>query len=473
MTLAPINSPVTEFEARVAAAKSGDLATFSKAVFDEDMEPHQTVWEEALDSMDKVVIVCPPDTHKSTTIQRWVEKEIGKNHNLRVLWLMNAGDQAMKRMISISNTLRYNPIYTRAFHTEPDEDAAWTKTAIYLKRDNHGPDPTLMACGLNGPYQGSHFDIIIIDDPTDPRDVNSPATMESQRMLMRGMISDRLVSGGRMVVILTRWGEADLIPCYEEMGYTIIEMPIMADYPWGPTISTNLFPTSRCEEIHFRAGDQLWQLTYMCNPRGAQGGVIPRDCLKYWDRDNLPSSANLALMAVDLATSEKNWADPTCIGTALFDIRTRCCYITDLWTEQANIIRVEEEFEKRASKTARLVSIGVETVGFQLSFLQRMRRNKRYPIRELPYRSRRQSTTKAIGIDRDKNGRAQSIASKFREGKLFLAKDLPLFKGVSVEDELCGFPFAAHDDRLDVIAFLSGLTDAHSGLSQRLRLVPG
>lgn len=467
MTAAPV---IDEFQARVAAARNGDLGTFSLAVHDEELEPHQEAWAEALDTMNKVVLVCPPDTRKSTTVQRWVEREIGLNPEVRILWLMNAGDQAMRRVISVSATLRDNPIFKGAFKVEANPNAQWTKTQLYVKRKRSGPDPTFLGCGLNGPYQGSHFDIIIIDDPTDPRDVLSPATMEAQRMLMRGMISDRLADGGRIIVILTRWGENDLVPTYEQMGYQIVEMPIVGNYPWGPTISNNLFPMRRCDEIRFRAGPGLWQLTYMCNPRGLQRGLIPESVIQYWDQTNLPSGANIAIMAFDPAASIKTWADPSCIGTGLLDFKTRAVYVTDMWTEKMEFPDVEDEFKKRAERTARLAAIGVETVGFQLSFLQRLRREKRYPVVELPYRSRRQSTLKARGLDRDKTGRALSVAQKFRDGKLFLPRKLPLFEGVSIEEEITSFPLGKHDDRLDVLSFLCALADAYSVPRGKVRI---
>lgn len=461
---------VTEIEARVAAAKTGDLATYAEAVHRQSMEPYQQSWEYALDNLDRVCIVCPPDTYKSTTVQHWVEKAIGKDPNIRILWLMNAGEQAQKRVMSVAATIKSNPIYTRAFDVVEDEEGQWTKSVLYVKREIESPDPTLMGTGFNGPYQGSHFDRIIIDDPTNQEDVHSPATMEMQKLKLRGVIIDRLVDTGKIIVILTRWGENDLVPELEDMGFTIIEMPIIGNYPWGPTISNKRFPMIRCDQIRRDKTDAIFQLTYMCNPRGMQtNGIIRREYIKYWDQENLPGGANLSIMAVDPSPGRAG-GDPACIGTALIDLKTRYIYITDMWDELAEVQEFENEFRKRAEHTARLIAIGVETIGYQLTFLQRFRREKKYPIRELPYRSRRQSTLKAIGIDRTKEGRAISVAQAFIQGRLFLPRYLPMFEGVSIEDELCSFPFGKHDDRMDVLAFLIGLADAYAKPRQFIRI---
>jgi len=65
----------------------------------------------ALESYNEAVIVCPPDTYKSTTVRDYVEREIGKNPNVRILWLMNAGAQSTKQIMAVQQTLEFNNVY--------------------------------------------------------------------------------------------------------------------------------------------------------------------------------------------------------------------------------------------------------------------------------------------------------------------------------------------------------------------------
>ncbi len=73
---------------------------------------------------------------------------------------------------------------------------------------------------------------------------------------------------------------------------------------------------------------------------------------------------------------------------------------------------------------------------------------------------------KVLGLDRDKTGRALYLDSLFASGKLFIAKDLPLVDGVSLEDELCSFsPTGSHrhDDRMDALAIACVMAESLAG----------
>lgn len=462
---------VDELTQLAIMAKYGDVGVYSKAVHDWETEPYQDAWGTALDEETKLLIVCPPDTFKSSTIQCWIEQTIGRDPNIRILWLMNAGEQTQKRVMAVAETIENNNVYRTAFGVEPDKGAQWTKTALFVKRTRHGPDPTLMGCGFNGPYQGLHFDIIIIDDPTNQEDVSSPTTMERQRIKLRGVILDRLVEHGRIVAIMTRWGEDDLVPTFKDIGFRIVTMPIMGDYPWGPTISNKRFPVDRCLKLRHEKTDAIFDLTYMCDPSAVDGGIIRREYIHYWDGSNLPLHGTIALMAVDPAASTKTRADPSCVGTAILDLSTRKLYVTDLWTGRVEIDDLEREIKKRAAQTANLAQIGLETKGFQLTFFQRLRREGKLPIRELQYRTRRQAMLKAAGLDNDKTARAVSLAQSLSNETILLPRQHNfIHDGVSVESELCSFPFGSHDDRMDVLAFLRAMADSYTPQRMRLKL---
>lgn len=471
----PTLPELTPTQIRVLAARSGDIEAYAKAVHNLNVEPYQLAWEQALVSEDRVCIVCPPDTYKSTTVQMWVEQTIGRDRNSRILWLMNSGEQAQKRVMTVANTIKQNGVYKAAFpNVREDRDAQWTKTVLYVERDIDSPDPTLMASGLNGPYQGLHFDKIVIDDPTNQEDVRSPTTMELQRSKLRGVILDRLVEGGSIVVILTRWGEDDLVPTLKSMGFRIIQMPVVGDYPWGPTISNRRFPMSRMDQLRRDKTDAIFNLTYMCDPLAFEGsGIIKRDDLRYWTPQSLPDSATLTLMSVDPASSIQHWADPSAIGIGLLDPKSRAVYVTDVFAQRMEVPDFEKELIKRAQKNANVVAIGIETIAYQMSLLQRLRREYRLPFKELRYRSNRNVQNIAHGLDRDKSNRAIYLDSKFISNQIYLPPyDLPLVDGVSLESELLayGTDFGKHDDRGDVLAFLCALADGYTGGARGMRV---
>ncbi|MFZ5500490.1 MAG: hypothetical protein ACOY58_01065 [Candidatus Micrarchaeota archaeon] len=453
----------TELEARVAAARYGDLEAYAQAVHGLKFRPYQPSWGEGLETLDRVVIVCPPDTYKSSTVRLFVERLIGKDPNIRVLWLMGTGEQAVKQVMAVASTIRGNLVYRKAFGVKQDTDAQWTKNVLFVERDRFGPDPTLMATGIDGPYQGLHFDLIVIDDPTTPQDVRSPTEMDAQRTMVRGMILDRLVEGGRIVVILTRWGENDLVPTFEEMGFSIITMPVFGDYDWGPTLDPERFSEAKIAQLQKDKGDVLFNLTYMCDASAAEGYAVKRGHILYWDETSLPTAPLVLFMGVDPAASTRTRADYSSISVVGLDVRTRKKYLVECTAQRMEVPDLRAEIVKRARKMAGLRAIGLETVGFQLSLMQDLKRVEGLPIVEVPYRSRRQVMHKALGMDRDKYSRALYLDSQFTSSRLYIPRNLPLLEGVSYESEICSVSndkrSGKHDDRLDSSVIACTLAD--------------
>lgn len=454
--------PASEFEARVIAAKHGSQRTYAKAVHNLDYEPYQDAWVEALETMNRVVIVCPPDTYKSTTVQHFIERQLGKDRNTRILWLMNAGDQAMKRVMTVKQTIQSNNIYKAAFDVAEDTEAQWTNSVLFVLRDLTAADPSLMGAGLNGPYQGLHFNIIVIDDPTDQEDVRSPATMELQEQKIRGVVLDRLLEGGRIVVILTRWGENDLVPVFASMGFEIIEMPVVGEYPWGPTLSPQRFSPQRVEELHRDKRDDLFNLTYMCDTRAAKGNIIKRDHIQFYDPREVDFGHLYFFMGIDPAATEKTYSDYSAISVVGLDIRTKDLYLAGCWAGRVEVPELERRIIQATTRTAGLLGVGLETVAFQVSLLQRLRMRHPTLFQELPYRTRRTVMNRAVALDRSKVGRALYLDSLFAEGRLKLPSNEPfLLDGISLMSELCRFNGVSNvpDDRMDSISFACVLAE--------------
>jgi len=460
---------VSEFDTKVVAARYGDLRAYAKAVHNLEIEQHQEAWEEALETGNELVIICPPDTYKSTTVRMWCEKKIGQNPNIRILWLQKAGEQAERNVMAMQRTIESNPVYRAAFGIQRDPDGQWTKTTLFVLRDSHNPDPTILGCGLNGPYQGSHFDIVVIDDPTNQEDVTSDTTMEQQRSKLRGVIIDRAVEGGRIVGIMTRWGENDLVPTFADMGFAIYEMPIAGDYPWGPTISAKLFPQEKLEALRRKKGDRLFALTYMCNTQATEGNRIKREHISYWDASTIPNRPLAFYMAVDPAASLKTSADYAAICTVGVDIKPNpsVIYLVDMFAARLETPDLELEIVKRAKRVNGLRKVGLETVGFQLSLIQGMKRRYKLPLEEIQYRTKETMRQRIKALDRDKVSRADYLDSLFASNRLFLPKGLPLLDGVSLETELCLVPYGRHDDRMDALAMACCLAESARPQPQR------
>ncbi len=452
-----------ELDVKAMLAREGDLESFAKVVHDYDMQPYQPLWSYALSTLDRTAVVAPPDTYKSTTVRMFVEKEIGLDPEISILWIMNSGSQSTKNVMTIQATLKGNPVYKRAFpNVEEDTDAQWTKEVMFVKRKKVDPNPTLMATGFNGPYQGLHFNLIILDDLTNQEDVRSDVTMELQRSKLRGVIIDRLMDNGRIVALFTRWGKQDLLQTLKEMGFNIIVMPVIGDYPWGETLSPTKFHDGKIKQLRRDKGSALFNLTYMCDDSEDESALLPQSQIKYWDKDSLPTGRLHYFMGVDPAASQKTWADNSAFAIIGLDMKNRKKYLVELWAGKMEVPDLEEFLYKRARGVAHLRAFGLETKGFQLSMLQAMRRKYRLPFKEIPYRTQKNARLKIAAMDNDKVGRVLYLAGQFSSDSLYIPRDLPLVNGVSFESELASIPTRKMDDRMDAVTIACVLADGYT-----------
>jgi hypothetical protein len=207
---------------------------------------------------------------------------IGRDQNIAIAIVQNTSTQAGKQVSAIGEIIKNNINYQKVFpHIVPTE--RWSGTAMYVKRDISDsrafrPDGTVSGFGIDGNYQGAHVDILIIDDPTDQKDVLSPVVMQGQRELIKGVLSDRLRADGHLFVILTRWDDNDLVSTIEELEVPISVYPAWRDepYAWGSNL---LFPgfeqygtLELLEKLEKRKGPDLYRLTYLCQSAGVVRG---------------------------------------------------------------------------------------------------------------------------------------------------------------------------------------------------------
>jgi phage terminase large subunit-like protein len=122
---------------------------------------------------------------------------------------------------------------------QPDYDRGWRQTEWWTTGSRDKANPTGLAAGWGGNVQGKRFDNIWLDDPTDWEMARSSEIMGKQREWVRNTLLMRLPPNkrppalggpggdGRVVVSCTRWGNSDLVPMFEDLGFTVVTMPAL------------------------------------------------------------------------------------------------------------------------------------------------------------------------------------------------------------------------------------------------------
>jgi hypothetical protein len=270
-------------EARAALARE-DFVYYCKYVHGWDLEPHHLEWVRLLQENNRVCIVAPPESGKSRLMRAWMEWKIGRDPNIALLLIQNTGRQTGLQVSAIGNVLK-DAKYRRVFPHIKETDR-WSGDKIFIDRSGlkmeFRTDGTLSGYGIDGAYQGAHVDGEVIDDPTDQKDVYSTQVMQTQKDLMKGVLYDRLnefdTDGNPtfLYIILTRWGDFDLLQTIEEdMRIPIFTFPVYRDepYPWGSNyLCERQYGELRCKELELTKGPDLYKLSYLCTASGAIRG---------------------------------------------------------------------------------------------------------------------------------------------------------------------------------------------------------
>jgi len=449
-------SEITAQEVRAELCRQ-DFGEYCAWVHGKPLYRHQGAWVEEMEGKrGKVLIVAPPGSFKSSLLRMRIEWEIGNDIEGTHLLIMNTAMQSQRWVMGIGETIERNPRYRVVFPwVEPNPRRGWSHEVLYVKRKNESlPDPTLYGTGIDGPYQGAHVERIWVDDPTDQQDVNSPAIMDEQRQRLHGVLIDRLNSGGRMVGILTRWGEADLVRDFREMGFTVLEYPIEGKYPWGRLLCPEVFGDDRLLAIREGKGGggpmsgQLYQLTYMCNPAGAEGALLKREWWRVYSR--IPEMERV-VHSWDLSTGKSEIGDYSAYQS--WGTTKDGYYLLDAgrWRldMDALVYKMKMLFEQSRPRPQYLL---VEEVGSSIPVVEYIRKHTRLPLVAVRPGAR------------DKVARMKAIQGLIEAGRVWVPAEATWL--ADFIDETAAFPGGKYDDQCDVLSQSLGWLDK-GGMGQR------
>lgn len=141
------------------------------------------------------------------------------------------------------------------------------------------------AVGAGGPITGRGAHLLLIDDP-----IKGQAEAESE--LYRRRLKDwyasvaytRLMPGGAVVVIQTRWHEDDLagwlLSEHQHEGWDVVSLPALSDS--GDALWPDAYPVERLEAIKRAVGSRVWEALYQQRPSPDDGGLLRRNWWKFY-----------------------------------------------------------------------------------------------------------------------------------------------------------------------------------------------
>ena len=233
--------------------------------------------------IDRLMIFMPPRHGKSELAsKRFPAWCLGRQPRRQIIAASYNSDLANDFGRNVRNIVA-EPEFGQVF---PKVSLAPDSQAANRMNTNHGG--AYVAAGVGTAVTGRGADIALIDDPFKDRE---EADSERRRDIVwdwyRSTLFTRLMPGGAIVLIQTRWHEDDLAGrLLESEGdqWEVLDLPAISEA--GEALWPEWYPIEALERIKATVGPREWSALYQQKPQPDEGTFFKREWFPAWD--NLP-----------------------------------------------------------------------------------------------------------------------------------------------------------------------------------------
>ena len=276
-------------------------------------------------SKDRVCVNIPPRHGKSQLVSifypAWF---LGRNPNKKVMMVSHTTDLAVDFGRKVRNLIASTE-YTEIF---PDVSLAVDSKSAGRWNTNFGGE--YFACGIGSALAGRGADLLLVDDPHSEQDVinGNFSVFEKAYEWFTFGARTRLMPGGRVAIVQTRWHMDDLTGrvtndmVKNELAdqYEIVEFPALldADDADGKPIMKPLWPEffdlAALERTKASMPVFQWNSQYQQKPTAEEASIVKREWWGRWPHDQ-PPHVEYIIMSLDAAAEKHNRADYTALTT--------------------------------------------------------------------------------------------------------------------------------------------------------------
>lgn len=335
----------------------------------------------------------------------------------------------------------------------------------------------LMAAGILSGITGNRADGILIDDPVKNReDADSDSVRDKTTDEYNDSIMTRLKPGAWIILIMTRWHEADLagqllpldydgrcgkIKCTDGMEWEVVNIPAKCergDDPIGRKpgeyLWTDWFPPrhwKQYEDVTTREKRRTWNSLYQQRPTAEGAGDFKRSDINWYEPGDEPVMMHL-YGASDYAVTDKggDWSEH---GVAGIDTDNKL-WIIDWWSGQVEpdksvdaFLDLAQKYQDESNMHTLLMWVnegGVIDKAIRPAINREMReRNVFVDLRTLP-------------SIKDKRAKCASFIARCSAGVVWLPK-LPW--AYDLVDQLVAGAAGRFDDKYDVAGLIGRMID--------------
>ncbi len=261
--------------------------------------------------LNKLMMFMPPQTGKTELgTRRLVSKLIGDNPDLKIAVLSynSTTAQTFNREIKrILESSEYKALYPHIKLSNGRDGYINTSDEFEIV----GYKGKVTTTGVGGSLTSKKVDIVIIDDLyKDPMSAWSPTVRATVQEWYYGVVLARLHNNSQQLVIFTRWHEEDLAGHILEnqddwhvikfQGLKVGEPTEFDPRKDGEALWESMHSAERYLNIK-RDNIIIFESLYQQEPTPKEGLLFPRDDLKRFKLEQLQSSPDAVISAVDIA----------------------------------------------------------------------------------------------------------------------------------------------------------------------------
>ena len=396
---------------------------------------------------DRIAVSMAPRMGKSQMISIYFPAwYLGRHPDHKVIVASHTADLAVVMARKVRNLLA-TPEYQRIFPNT--KIAADAKAAAQWNTTVGGE---YFAIGVGGALAGRGAHLIIADDPLSEQDIKAGNTnsLDTTYEWFSAGLRTRLMPGGKICVLHTRWHQRDLIgrllkdSAMNEGGdkYEAFEFPAILNEGtdneksiWPEQWSLESLQQTRASMHHIM---WQWYAQYQQNPTAAEAAIIKRQWVRWWAHDD-PPDCDFLVQAFDTALTTKERSD--------FSV----CQTWGVWTNEEdnstnvillNSVRGKYEYPELKQMAHEQYeqwepdSVVVEAKASGQPLIDELRRSGMFVQDFSP------------GKGQDKIARVNAVSDMFSSGHVWFPETAWASRTV---EEILAFPAGEHDDEVDTM----------------------
>lgn len=312
-----------------------------------------------------------------------------------------------------------------------------------------------LAGGILSGITGNRAHGIFIDDPMKGRQQAESETIRNTTWdAYNDDLLTRLIPGGFVVIVQTRWHEDDIagrllpkgydgrsgmIRCNDGDDWEVLCLPAQcerADDPLGRKVGEFIWPEwfGADHWAPFMRSARTWSALFQQRPAPGEGGTFKRQ----WFRHRygaIPAAANICVHSWDTAQKDGERNDPTAGGVYRLGRGVPGYYLAEATAERLEYPDLKRKVIAYAERD-RPRAVLIEDKGSGTSLIQDLRSSTSIPVI-------------AIEPCGSKLFRADEVSPTAEAGLLLLPESAPWLP--DFEREFFAFPLATHDDQVDQV----------------------